>query len=89
MKGEKEAVLSQLDSLKDKLNVSEVGRSVIQHSLVAYLYNGCVCVPQVCVGKEREERVRLELRVTELEEEVDTQASHMTSIKWVGLVITL
>ena len=44
MKGEKEAVLSQLDSLKDKLNVSEVGRSVIQHSLVAYLYNGCVCV---------------------------------------------
>ena len=39
------------------------------------------------MGKEREERVRLELRVTELEEEVDTQASHMTSIKWVGLVM--
>ena len=37
------------------------------------------------MGKEREERVRLELRVTELEEEVETQTSHMTSVKWVWL----
>lgn len=38
-------------------------------------------VSQVCVGKEREERVRLELRVTELEEEMETQTTHMTSVK--------
>ena len=40
---------------------------------------------QVCVGKEREERVRLELKATELEEELETQASHISSVKWVEL----
>ena len=37
------------------------------------------------MGKEREERVRLELKVTELEEEMETQASHISSAKWVEL----
>ncbi|CAI8009757.1 hypothetical protein GBAR_LOCUS6522 [Geodia barretti] len=38
-------------------------------------------VSEVCVGKEREERVRLELKATELEEELETQASHISSVK--------
>ena len=45
---------------------------------------GCmviVCSVQVCLGKEREERVRLELRITELEEEMETQTNHLTSTK--------
>ena len=37
------------------------------------------------MGKEREERVRLELKATELEEELETQASHISSVKWVEL----
>ena len=35
------------------------------------------------MGKEREERVRQELRVTELEEEVERQTSHIKSAKCV------
>ena len=39
----------------------------------------CVLIAtlQVCVGKEREERVRQELRVTELEEEQAKYAVHV------------
>ena len=33
------------------------------------------------MSKEREERVRFELKATELEEEIETQASHITSVK--------
>ena len=41
---------------------------------------------QVCVGKEREERVRQELRVTELEEEMETQLKRLHSAKYAVLV---
>ena len=36
---------------------------------------------QVCLGKEKEERVRLELRVTEFEEEMEAQTSQISSAK--------
>ena len=41
---------------------------------------------QVCVGKEREERVMQELRVTELEEEMETQLKRVHSAKYAVLV---
>ena len=42
----------------------------------------CVLVtPQVCLQKEQENRVRLELRITELEEQQETQTDELTITK--------
>ena len=54
---------------------------ILVHVWFIISYHTLSPVAQVCVGKEREERVRLELRVTELEEEMETQTTHMTSVK--------
>lgn len=42
------------------------------------------CMLQVCLSKEKEERVRLELRVTELEEEMEAQTMQIKSVKCVS-----